>query len=984
MQTLGVNDFELFFHDLWGFKPFAWQKELAKRVMENNNLPWPEVIALPTASGKTACLDVAVFTLAAQADRLEKGEWIAAPRRIFFVVDRRIIVDEAFERGGKLARRLSGAKDGVLKDVADRLRKIGKTSNPLECHKLRGGIYLSDTWAKSPLQPAIIASTVDQIGSRLLFRAYGRSHKAWPIQAGLAANDSLILLDEAHCAVPFMETVRSISKYRKWAEEPLSPSPSFYASVMSATPPDGLTDVFVDTSNESRDPQHPLGKRQGVSKWAKLQIVRRAKGKVAELEMAKALAAAVENMAENRNIAVCVFVNRVRTAREVFKSIDSRHPNDVVLLTGRMRAFDKDDVVKQKLALLSSKASEDRILQRPIFVVATQALEVGADLDFDAMVTECASLDALRQRFGRLNRMGRDIEAQAAILVRADQVGEKHEDPVYGTAIARTWEWLNQQLDNNGYVDCGITALEEKISANGDRHDLNAPIIHAPVMLPAHVDSWAQTAPEPRPSPDVSVFLHGPARASADVFVCWRADLNLSNEVDIEKSLEILTLCPPVSAECLPVPIWVMKYWLSGEVGFSLGSDVEGESRDDKENEERDNALEVGRTCIRWRNRDEADVIRSPNEIRPGDVVVIPAAEPGWETLGDLSRFGGNGPILDYGDRGFAQTRGKAFLRLNSLVIDQWPPFEAKELFLKIANESITRWENDSDGLIEECIDVLKIAASNENTPEWLRDSAISLASDPSLRRLILPHPFGGLILRGSRHLPNSESLNVFTDEDDASASGAFDVPLHKHLQGVREMAEIFATGCALPPLLQEAVIKSARLHDVGKIDPRFQVLLRGGNPWLIGTEALAKSDRLHQSRQGYLKAQRDSGLPKGARHELLSVKLVQSDPSLLPAEQNLAELTLHLIASHHGHCRPFAPVVMDEKPVQVQINIDGHELTASSHTGLEKIDSGVAERFWRLTRRYGWWGLAWLESLTRLADHRQSEIEVGENRGEM
>ena len=121
-------------------------------------------------------------------------------------------------------------------------------------HALRGGVYRSEAWARNPLQPTIVASTVDQIGSRLLFRAYGRGGSgAWPIYAALAANDSLVLLDEAHCAQPFLQTLQAVRLFQgpRWAHEPLRRC--FCPVVMSATPPPGLEDIFRDESDDGRN-----------------------------------------------------------------------------------------------------------------------------------------------------------------------------------------------------------------------------------------------------------------------------------------------------------------------------------------------------------------------------------------------------------------------------------------------------------------------------------------------------------------------------------------------------------------------------------------------------------------------------------------------------------------------------------------------------------------------------------------------------------
>jgi CRISPR-associated endonuclease/helicase Cas3 len=96
-------------------------------------------------------------------------------------------------------------------------------------------------------------------------------------------------------------------------------------------------------------------------------------------------------------------------------------------------------------------------------------------------------------------------------------------------------------------------------------------------------------------------------------------------------------------------------------------------------------------------------------------------------------------------------------------------------------------------------------------------------------------------------------------------------------------------------------------------------------------------------------------------------------------------DLLVHLIAMHHGYGRPLAPVVFDEASEErlalwlpageEQIEVPGSDRRCWPPP--HRLDSGVPERFWRLVRRYGWWGLAWLEAIFVLADHRTSEVEA-------
>jgi len=1010
MSPLTLDDFNAFFrtvHD--DHEPFPWQTRLAGRLLQKTHVSsrpdditsddanWPQPISLPTGSGKTTCLDIAVFILAAQAD-LSLIQRSAA-RRIFYVVDRRVVVDEAFDHARQLAGMLREAKSGILLEIAGRLRRVaGETDSefvPLAVAQLRGGVYRDHAWARTPTQPTIVCTTVDQLGSRLLFRGYGVSAAARPIHAALAAFDSLIFLDEAHLAQPFLETLQAAHDYRKFGDGRLR-SP-FQVVVLSATPPPGEESSGQPIQIEEPDRKHSvLGPRLAAVKLATLNLAAKAKGKNFIEPLAEELVKQAIALAGETSRAIGVFANRVATARAVAKRLRDKFGNraEVLLFTGRMRPYDRDQLAETWLPKLRP-TTKLRSFTKPIFVVATQTLEVGANLDFDVLVTECASLDALRQRFGRLNRGGRPVESSAAIVVRADQAelaqDESEFDPVYGNALPATWLWLQKQ--NAGRpVNFGILALKSRtdLLSIEEHSTLRLAPARAPVMLPAHVDCWAQTASEPCPSPDVSLFLHGPGRADADVLVCWRVDLPKDNP---DLWTEILALCPPAVGECLSVPIYRLRAWLeSNQREADLGADVPMrspiENREDKAQPRRViNAL-------RWCGVEDSEPLTSVDELHPGDLVVL--SEPAAKERDELGDFPPGSPI-DVGDALQIIARARPVLRLHSDVMKTWPesPATAKlaGLVSEKSSDELAACLGEDDFLDELYSALVRLAKEKpDNRPSWLHDSAHWLATElgPSprsrriltrARRILNLHPEQGLILRSVRRMPRIiNETDDFAGEDN-TGSATVAITLHRHSLDVARRARAYASVCGLPESVQKELELAGWLHDLGKADPRFQALLRGGVR--SGEELLAKSGGLPLSKATRKAAADRAGYPSGSRHELLSVRLAEPLLAALPSESR--DLILHLIAATHGHCRPFAPVIADESPVVVRLRwstepqgspTKGTEVSHSSATGLEHLSSGVADRFWRLNRRHGWWGLALLEAILLLADHRTSEAE--------
>ena len=194
-DALTADEFPAFFHAVHGVSPFPWQERLLRVIADRGS--WPSVLDLPTGSGKTAALDVAVFHLAMDAHKREERR---AAVRIAFIVDRRLIVDDAHNRAKKIETVLAEAAGTetapeVLRKVSLRLSRLAeRKERPLLARRLRGGVPREDDWARTPSQPTILCSTVDQVGSRLLFRGYGISDRMKPIHAGLFGSDCLICL----------------------------------------------------------------------------------------------------------------------------------------------------------------------------------------------------------------------------------------------------------------------------------------------------------------------------------------------------------------------------------------------------------------------------------------------------------------------------------------------------------------------------------------------------------------------------------------------------------------------------------------------------------------------------------------------------------------------------------------------------------------------------------------------------------------------
>ncbi len=148
---------------------------------------------------------------------------------------------------------------------------------------------------------------------------------------------------------------------------------------------------------------------------------------------------------------VLVVCNLVARSQEAYQQLQYALADDeiqVELLHGRFNM--RHRLYKEKLVrdCAGSRATE----RRPIVLVATQVVEVSLDIDLDTIYSDPAPLEALVQRFGRINRRRLNKNLADVHVFREPDDGQKIYDEILVKRTLAILAQVNGQPINEGQV----------------------------------------------------------------------------------------------------------------------------------------------------------------------------------------------------------------------------------------------------------------------------------------------------------------------------------------------------------------------------------------------------------------------------------------------------------------------------------------------------------------------------------------------------
>ena len=911
-------DFDRCFKELTGHTPFEWQRRLFEKHFMQGNLP--SALDLPTGLGKTSVM--AIWYLARRAGA-------RVPRRLVYVVDRRAVVDQATA-------------------VADEIKERSRDS-ALRISTLRGRYVDNRQWLADPAAPAIIVGTVDMIGSRLLFEGYGVSRRMRPCHAGLLGADTLLVLDESHLVPPFERLLERIARDRD-EDNALGPQeakdrdliPRFRLLPLSATGRDRGGDVFRLTEQDRGEDS--VVKRLDAKKRL---VFKKLEEKPAEegednsnqkrgnkkADLAKKLAEAAWALSDEgeKSVRVLIYCNSRDVAEKTKEAIENRGrsaqipPENVQLFVGARRVKEREDA-KNKLEELGFFSGNDAP-DKPAFVIATSAGEVGVDLDADHMVMDLVPFERMVQRLGRVNRLGGwDTKVIAIYESENEPEPKKPDAPTNEEQRAIiTWRAFKVLKKLPCYEDDSHNASPGALGDLKDRlakeiAGASSPDPLYPALTRPLLDAWSMTSlKEHTGRPEVLPWLRGWIEDPPQTTLVWRKFLPVrvqGGEASKREIADFFAVAPPHLTEILEAPTYKVHEWLfkraekfaeeGGKAGDKASADGAGNTDADDPaplNEQKIVAIGLGRSG------EDAELFTLDGLVEEAPKLAK-ATQHRRKQIKEMfeRKIKGSTLILD--------------ARMGGLSSDGlFDPQEEKPA--STPDDTQKDWESAVG------FRVRSITPDAENPDaDWHKPYLFDLRRDGEGRPL--------------RQLRVEKYKDATATEEERSLSPTQAQKLEEHQEWAACKAKNLVELLELPDNIGKAVVLAARLHDEGKKAANWQRAFSAG------------ADGLYAKTTGPFKP----GVLAGYRHEFGSLTHIERNHEFKALPNDLKDLVLHLVAAHHGRARPVIETAgcADGPPSQ---------LTARARA--------VALRFARLQKRFGPWGLAWLEAILRAADAQAS-----------
>lgn len=934
------------FRSLTDYAPMAWQCRLFERFMANKI---PGTCDIPTGLGKTSVMIVWLLALAQQA---KKG-CVTLPRRLIYIVNRRTVVDQATSIAEGIRERLitpghpKWNKYAVtLSDISSALRELHAFvhDEPIGISTLRGELAENEEWKTDPARPTIVVGTVDMVGSKLLFSGYGDGRYWRPHHAGLIGQDTLIVHDEAHLTPAFSEVLQSVAREQEKSKEPRP----VQVIELSATQRGEHANVFKLEPEDEKDPA------TGSVVTERLDAVKKLR-----LHRCEDLCSGIVEKATRhleRVARVLIYLRSPDDAQKVanlLRKALNGADDRVALLTGTIRGHERDRLVSEH-PVFRAFLDHNLPLESSVFLVSTSAGEVGVDIDADHMVCDLAPLDSLIQRLGRVNRRGGLGRTAFVDVVWMDK--DVSEKTPMDKAVLKTQKLLRQWVDKYQDAD-GLLVSPRKVRELVEQESpesREAAFSPKPRIVPLTdilLDNWSMTSLDGMPGRwEVAAYLHGLTADPPETFVVWRKEVQLF--AGLERRREDLSRVAFRRAQTDFEFEEVLTDWFRA-------CRVEARERlRDRSDRVRDKLRKLlathrkadekvdfpvvlldERGLAKWSRLSQIiekrkDDTRDPIAYR---TVVLPVEARGLDRYGMLT--GDIGEEEDMCPPDQLDVAGAEGVRSTSILCQRDTEFWVRDIM------SISRDGRADNAEKEEQNEVADIRQFE--SPE---DAANAFATERGLvvSRLIALNKSDGEEGEGDeegRYL----ILMVSSVRDDPERSQS-EQKLDDHTNRVIQNAKIIRKALNLPDELGRALVQAAYWHDRGKDRPIWQDFATNDDPG----KPLAKSRRYRHPR-----------VLVGYRHEFGSLLEAARDNEVL--SDAARELTLHLVAAHHGWARPhFERRAFDHRG-PVDPSTGNRRSPTTEENEICAIE--VLQRFARLQQRFGRWGLAWLESLLRCAD---------------